>query len=396
MAEESTDPWDVTWANRENWPRLKETTGTLEIADLFCGCGGMSLGVREGLRVVGLRAKFRFAVDTCEESLDVYADNFDISSNDCHHQDISDLLPGGLGEPSSETESEIKADLGSLDIVVAGPPCQGHSDLNNHSRRDDERNSLYLRVVRFVELVTPRIVLIENVPGVVHSEQSVVARSKEYLEETLEYRVRTIDVKAEEFGVPQRRRRHFLVAVNSDIDLEAIDLYRFEGRVSPPVSIYIDGLEDEPKEYDDLFHTASNMSSRNKKRAKYLLSIDGFDLPDSERPPCHRDGNHSYKSVYGQIDPKSPAQTITTGFGSMGQGRFVHPSQPRVITPHEAARLQSFPDFFQFKKVRHRTKLHAMIGNAVPPKLAAVLVRNLATALLTEETFNSLNEKRFN
>jgi DNA (cytosine-5)-methyltransferase 1 len=83
------------------------------------------------------------------------------------------------------------------------------------------------------------------------------------------------------------------------------------------------------------------------------------------------------KSVYGRLSWDRPAQTITSGFGSMGQGRYVHPLRRRVITPHEAARLQGLPDFFSFDSVVGRTLLHEMIGNAVPPQLITTLIKCL-------------------
>lgn len=74
--------------------------------------------------------------------------------------------------------------------------------------------------------------------------------------------------------------------------------------------------------------------------------------------------------MYGRLQWEKPAQTLTTGFGSMGQGRYVHPSQERTITPHEAARLQTFPDFFGFSAANTRSAWARMIGNAVPPLLS--------------------------
>lgn len=108
------------------------------------------------------------------------------------------------------------------------------------------------------------------------------------------------------------------------------------------------GLEDEPSLHQHPFFQPSKMSTANQKRLAYLIRHKLYDLPDNMRPPCHRDKQHSYRSVYGRMRWDKPAQTITTGFGIMGQGRFVHPTRSRTITPHEAARLQGFPDFFDF------------------------------------------------
>lgn len=136
----------------------------------------------------------------------------------------------------------------------------------------------------------------------------------------------------------------------------------------------IDDLVDEYKDKEGVFYTPSQMSEENVKRVNYLFDNDLYDLPDTERPTCHRTKKHKYKAVYGRLHWDKPSPTITGGFGSMGQGRFVHPLRRRVITAHEAARIQGFPDFFDFSLVSTRTALYEMIGNAVPPKISALIV----------------------
>jgi DNA (cytosine-5)-methyltransferase 1 len=106
---------------------------------------------------------------------------------------------------------------------------------------------------------------------------------------------------------------------------------------------------------------------------KYLLDRGEYDLPNELRPPCHQ-GDHSYKSMYGRLKWDEPAQTITSGFGSIGQGRYMHPERARALTAHEAARIQGFPDYFDFSSCPTRSALATMIGNAVPPALAASLI----------------------
>jgi DNA (cytosine-5)-methyltransferase 1 len=105
----------------------------------------------------------------------------------------------------------------------------------------------------------------------------------------------------------------------------------------------------------------------------WLIEHDEHDLPNALRPPCHQ-SEHSYRSMYGRLRWDQPAQTVTTGFGSMGQGRFVHPATARTITAHEAARLQTIPDFFDFSLARTRGSLARLIGNAVPPGLPAAIL----------------------
>src|SRR5439155_20605066 len=90
---------------------------------------------------------------------------------------------------------------------------------------------------------------------------------------------------------------------------------------------------------------------------------------------------HTYNSMYGRLSWNEPAQTITTGFGSMGQGRFVHPALSRTLTPHEAARLQTLPDFYDLDTSKGRGAWAMVIGNAVPPPLGVHLIEPLLCAL---------------
>jgi DNA mismatch endonuclease Vsr len=121
-----------------------------------------------------------------------------------------------------------------------------------------------------------------------------------------------------------------------------------------------------------MYDTASTPSAENLERMKWLLEENRYDLPNWLRPDCHA-SDHSYNSMYGRLTWDAPAQTVTTGFGSMGQGRYVHPARPRTITPHEAARLQMIPDFVDFSSARTRGSLARLVGNAVPPVLATAI-----------------------
>jgi DNA (cytosine-5)-methyltransferase 1 len=104
-------------------------------------------------------------------------------------------------------------------------------------------------------------------------------------------------------------------------------------------------------------------------------------VPNSRRTKCYHD-EHSYKSMYGRLRWNEPAQTITSGSSSIGQGRYMHPDQSRALTAHEAARIQGFPDYFSFLGVSHRTALATIIGNAVPPhmirEILGILLRSLS------------------
>lgn len=358
------------WILQKRAPsRPKTPKGTLVLADLFAGCGGLTLGAVEAIRRSGHDVDFRFAIDLEPDCVNIYADNFKTRPDRLVCGSIADLVPGELGEPLGTVEKALKAKIGELDIVVAGPPCQGHSDLNNHSRRDDPKNRLYLKAVRFIEVMKPKVALIENVPAARHDKSRVVQTAADFLRKE-GYNVRYETISAHRFGLPQRRRRLVLLAVRDKDPEPLFERYRMASG-HHTVKEIIGDLQDEPNvSGEDIFRTPSRMTKDNVRRVNFLFREKRYDLPNHQRPACHKDNDHSYKSMYGRLNWNSLAQTITGGFGSMGQGRYVHPSRRRVITPHEAARLQGFPDYFSFGSVAKRTSLHQMIGNAVPPVMA--------------------------
>jgi DNA (cytosine-5)-methyltransferase 1 len=350
-----------------------EARHEVSIVDLFCGCGGLTLGVLEALRCNDIAANIKLAVDKNPHALKVYRANFRVTDDVVREVDIGQLLSGNLGECVQGCEKDFVKPLGKIDILVAGPPCQGNSNLNNWTRGNDPRNLLYLKAVRFVELVKPKIVIIENVATVIHDKGQVTDKSQ-FVLEGLGYTTAQFFVKASNIGIPQTRKRHILLAVK-DMKFSEDSLTKsFETSIDPPMSDFIDDLIDEYKVKSGIYYTPSQMSEENIGRANYLFDNDLYDLPDSERPTCHRTKKHKYRAVYGRLHWDKPAPTITGGFGSMGQGRFVHPLRKRVITAHEAARIQGFPDCFDFTSVPTRGALYEMIGNAVPPKFSALIV----------------------
>lgn len=306
-----------------------------------------------------------------EEALDIYKNNFPSATTEC--TDLRELLRGWMRARPNAVELALKEMLGRVDIAVAGPPCQGHSDLNNYTRRRDPKNGLYFRVARFAKIVRPKHLIIENVPAVLHDKGRVVSRTRRALEK-LGYRVDDGVVRLLDLGVPQIRRRHVMVAsLTRTPRLEAIvERHRARERT---VRWTIGDLRG--RKSDSLLDTAAEQTKKMATRIRFLFRHGRYDLPNHQRPPCHRGNNHTYKSVYGRLHWGKPAQTITSGFTCMGQGRFVHPSAKRTLTPHEAARLQFIPDFFSLGDHVGIAALAEMIGNAVPPKLTYVIALEL-------------------
>ncbi len=344
----------------------------MRVADLFAGCGGMSLGLEEAARRAGKSFVVALAADTDAKALAVYAKNF--SEAWTLGNDVSDLFPGSPSSPLSRAEKAIKTEAGRVDILVGGPPCQGHSDLNNRTRRRDPKNALYLRMARAAEVLEPNIVVIENVVAVRHDTGRVVEKTRAALENA-KYTVTDRVIDLVRVGVPQRRRRHLLLASKLSNLEPAKILDDLASAMSDHPERTVKWAIDDLREANGggTFDSPGRAAEKNARRIQYLFDHHLYDLPNNQRPTCHQNGDHSYVSIYGRIHWDRPAQTITTGFGSMGQGRYVHPSQRRTITPHEAARLQTFPDWFDFGQNGNRTALASMIGNAVPPLLMVAL-----------------------
>lgn len=359
------DRFDGSWLRAPSMP-ASGGRGRVSIVDLFAGCGGLSLGLAEACRALQLEAEHSLAVELDETAAEVFGKNF--SGVDVRAEPIQEIVNGGLGASLTARERRLRSQLSGLDMMLAGPPCQGHSDLNNHTRRDDPKNDLYLRAARFAEVVRPRRIVVENVPGVAHDRGDVVGEASDCLRRC-GYEVSTAVLRASDYGAPQMRRRHVLLAsLDAAIPFDVLDGLRCDPR---SVMWAIDDLQD--LESSEVFDSSARHSDTNRRRIAYLFENELHDLPNAQRPDCHRLKPHSYTAVYGRMWPDRPAPTITAGFGSTGQGRFVHPNRPRTLTPHEAARVQGFPDFFDFSPCRGRRALQQMIGNAVPSHLAYAL-----------------------
>lgn len=363
--------FDKEWLMLKDRPRLNNPSHNLRMVDLFCGTGPMSLGVIEAGRCLGIEISPVFAIDFVKDAADNYKLNF--PETRVENADIHSFLDGQIGDVPSSTEIKLMEELGKIDMVIGGPPCQGFSDLNNHTRRDDPRNELIFRAVRFVELFKPRYVIIENVQGISHDKNNVLKKAEAALQE-LGYNLKEHLLMASRFGVAQNRRRFILVASLEPID---IDVNAFE--VSTPRSVLwaIEDLNTKTFDKEDTYNSPAIHSKVNQERIKYLFDHNLYELPNELRPICQQRDDNRYTSVYGRMYPDKPAPTITSGFGSIGQGRFCHPREQRSLTPHEAARVQFIPDYFVFDKGIKRFPLQKMIGNAVPPKLTYMLALDL-------------------
>ena len=329
--------------------------------DLFAGIGGLSLGLRRAqFRVVG-------AVEFDELSSESYAANF--PSVQLWQEDIRSLDPAAL-------LSELGLSLGELDVLAGCPPCQGFSAIRTRRGRTarDTRNALILEMARFAEVMAPRAVLMENVPGVATYRQfkHLVARLR-----ALGYQVQWRVSDAADFGVPQRRRRLILLAMR-----EGFARFGEHQDNRRTVRDAIEHLPDPGSTGDPLHDVVERRSDRVIEMIS-KIPVDGGSrvaLGDLGQLECHRRTN-GFRDVYGRMSWDSVAPTITGGCVSPSKGRFLHPELDRAITPREALLLQSFPPDYRVSLRRGKYRAAEMIGNAIPPPLVAAHARPLRCQL---------------
>jgi DNA (cytosine-5)-methyltransferase 1 len=365
----------------------------IRTVDAFCGCGGLTLGATQAAIAVGRRLESVAAIDVDEGGLEVHRANF--GTKHVLHTSVSNLVDfhvSGSGINSKFAyepevlDPALAAEVGKIDLFLAGPPCQGHSNLNNKTRREDPRNLLYLTAVALAVGLKAKMVVIENVPEVLNDRSGVVTAAKALLKTNGYDFMDSGMLAAHEMGWSQTRKRYFLVAAlrkPSDADLTLRAVAQGLKREAQSVGWAIGDLMREVGSpiQTGVMDTVPALSEENRSRIDYLFKHNLYELPNAERPDCHKDG-HNYPAVYGRMYWDKPAQTITTGFLTPGRGRHVHPARPRVITPREAARIQAFPDSFRFvvnSQDPPRNALTKWIGDAVPPVLGYAATLPLLT-----------------
>jgi DNA (cytosine-5)-methyltransferase 1 len=327
--------------------------------DLFCGAGGLTLGLR--------RARFKVvaAVEIDPLAVETYRANF--PGVKVWETDIRKL-----------TVAEVKRTLdlrsGELALLAGCPPCQGFSALRsrNGSRAvKDDRNDLVLEFERFVRGLRPKAILLENVPGLVTDRR---LRRLERTLRSLGYSVAVRVLDAARHGVPQRRRRMILTASRYGPVASADEVSE---RLSVRSAI---GSLPRPGQSGDELHDLEERRDPRIARLIARVPRDGgsrHDLGQRAQLKCHQ-GFDGFNDIYGRMAWAEVAPTITSGCVNPSKGRFLHPSQNRAITLREAALLQGFPADYFFSLRRGKFAAAEMIGNALPPefvKRQAVKIR---------------------
>tara|TARA_R110000851_G_C13101304_1_gene568442 strand:+ start:7109 stop:8233 length:1125 start_codon:yes stop_codon:yes gene_type:complete len=346
--------------------------------DLFAGAGGFSIAaIQAGFRLI-------FAVENDLHAAKTYTNNIckSISTHTVlFDSDIETLDPLEL---KKEFFFEDKCDL-----LLGGPPCQGFSA---HRLLDagvgDPRNKLIHTYFDFVQKLKPKIFLMENVPGILWN------RHEEYLSKFYEEGKKSgyklfapIVVDARDYGVPQRRRRVFILGVIEGLKTDDF-AWPPEPTHSNPSKIPKDSallpwvpcqsVFTKPVRIDDLNNQHMNHGDELIDVFKNT-PINGGSRKDSGRVlPCHEKHN-GHKDVYGRIDPLQPAPTMTTACINPSKGRFVHPTEHHGITLRQAARIQTFPDSYLF--YGGLIASGKQIGNAVPVELGKIIINHISQLL---------------
>ncbi len=393
--------------------------------DFFGAPGGLSLGFEmAGFKGIG-------ALDIFEAGMETYAFNFPESK--VIVEDIKKISVNDLKKELGITSHEI-------DVVIGGPPCQGFSTigrvkiaslarngtwkLNNHHPRfiDDPRNELYKEFVRMVDGLKPKIVVMENVPGMMSYRNGEIVR--EIIEDfdSVGYIAQARILNAVEYGVPQVRKRIFFIAVRKDLKIPILwpkpthtyfngmpsaGLLFEEKKLKPAVTVWeaigdlpspVLGrpkIADVPLNYDkEAFseyqkwarqdskavhnHVTRQHNERDIKVFSLMKEGDKWkDLPEEIRKSYgYRDD--IFNDKFKKLKRNEPSWTVVAHLYKDGY-MYIHPVEPRSITVREAARLQSFPDTFIFKG--SRTDQFKQVGNAVPPLLAKAVALSVKKML---------------
>ena len=367
-----------------------------EIADLFSGAGGLTLGFTNLSR-----GNFRsaFALDNNQESIETYNRNFG------PHARVGDIEKY-LADPETIVPQ--------VDLVIGGPPCQGFSLLNK-KRNGDERRQLWRPFLEFVERSGARVFLMENVVQLLGTSEH---RQIEQLARSMGFQVVSARLCAADYGAPQKRFRAFILGCRFDFPPEVFPPSRthfapeekerlksgksgsgeYVARPLPWRTVR-DSLADLRPPEDDILgkrpapydlHFGRNPTELSVARYR-AIPDEGMNRFDLQRvapeltPACWIRKKSGGTDLFGRLWWDRPSVTIRTEFYKPEKGRYLHPEQHRPITHREAARLQSFPDDFKF--VGSKVEIARQIGNAVPPLLGAALA-NLIYDLLRKSEKN--------
>ena len=348
--------------------------------DLFCGCGGFSYGFQQ--------AGFDMAlgIDMWKDATVTYKHNF---PNACViNEDITSIS-------SDDILSKLNMSADDIDVIIGGPPCQGFS-VSGKRMIDDPRNKLYKSFVGLVNEIRPKVFVMENVPGLIRLFGGKVKEQVLYDFSSLGYRVKVQQLSSDDYGVPQQRKRVFFVGVNEkkippNVKFEFPKAEYGDGK-KPYITCKeaisdLDFVPDDvslgeniaykipaQSEYQNLMrkgsHSIKNHSiTIHKEQTKKIIAMvpDGGNYKDL---PIELQNTRKVHIAWTRMNSEKPCFTIDTG-----HNHHFHYKENRVPTVRESARIQSFPDKFEFIGIK--TSQLKQVGNAVPPLMARAIAKEV-------------------
>lgn len=361
------------------------------LVDLFAGCGGLSTGMEQ--------AGFTpwFVNEIVPTFCNTYKCNHKLPDSHYYVGDINQL---------NKDIAKFQDILSDISIVCGGPPCQGFSTANRQRIIDDPRNNLYKAYLQFLSVVRPKFFVMENVRGMANKIEEIKQNFREYLGE--EYQFDAAVLQAQDFGVPQNRKR--LIMIGNRMGINPAEIFAEIEKQKRPAFVLKDALEGLPelqaraeKGRSDIENSISGFSVCNfdypktdfyrfingdrsldklynhKNRYNNPRDIEIFSrLPqggDSLHPsiadimPYSR-RNHIFKDKYFKLEEGKICKTITSHM-KYDCNMYIHPWQARGLSPREAARIQTFPD--DYVLTGPQNSWYAQVGNAVPVKLAKAI-----------------------
>ena len=315
---------------------------------LFSGGGGLDLGAS----FAGFKTRLvSDIIPTYTETI-----HHNLPHVNVYNDDAMALTP--------ETIRKLSGIKGDIDLTIAGPPCQSFSIIGKRQSMDDPRGKLTIKYFELVVGLAPKVFVFENVPGLMNvNEGKDFENLWKFIEDSTHYQIFKSKLNALDFGIPQSRERVFIVGFRPDINPVGFEFPthpsgKFLRYLPDPVPCKyalenVDGLPN---------HDIREHTEDVRKRFEAV-------------PPGGRDrGSHSDR-----LDPNVPSGTVLIGSSAGGGRPHIHPYEPRVLTVREAARLQSFPDWYEF--CGSSTEQYRQVGNAVPPLMAYELLSNVRKVL---------------